>query len=163
MAACTPTTEPGGNTRILEQAIATKNVQQARIALTRGANMSNTNPDAIPLLRVTSVPNGANPTPDDTMAKELVIAGAPLHVTDTAGNTPVHCAVKHGNVRLTLLLLKNGAPVNVHNNFHQTPLDIAIGNRHRVLANILRHNNAQVTNEQMQDLWFFNLMTGRNV
>ena len=61
--------------------------------------------------------------------KLLIEAGAQLHTTDNAGNTPLHHAVQHCARRAVEALLLAGAKVNVKNRAKQTPLALAKNSR----------------------------------
>uniref|UniRef100_A0ABD2VT94 Uncharacterized protein n=1 Tax=Trichogramma kaykai TaxID=54128 RepID=A0ABD2VT94_9HYME len=70
-----------------------------------------------------------DPADDDLVEGILTICGegerlVPLDGTDKLGNTPLHLAMQHGNKRVALWLLEEGANPNVPNAKGLTPLHI---------------------------------------
>lgn len=142
-------------TNILHNAIDENEVQRTCIAINSGAHMVSEDHDNTPLIRAIGTYNADHATLRDEIAERLVRAGAPLHIADRAGNTPLHCAIAQGNRRLVELFLVRGANVHARNNAHQTALDIALRNaqthlQNRPLVTLLINNGAHLTDEQMR-------------
>jgi len=65
-------------------------------------------------------------TEDESTPRELILAGAIIHVTDNAGCTPLHLAVQSGLIETVTLLLEKGAVASAKNNAALTPLYCAL-------------------------------------
>lgn len=64
--------------------------------------------------------------PSKDIAKELLRAGADLHMADIEGNTALHYALKDGAIDNARYLIKKGADYNRANNRGVTPVQIAV-------------------------------------
>ncbi|KAH9210814.1 putative ankyrin repeat domain protein [Leptodontidium sp. 2 PMI_412] len=65
-------------------------------------------------------------TEDESTPRELILAGANIHITDAAGSTPLHLAVQAGLFETTSLLLEKGAFPSAKNNAELSPLSYAL-------------------------------------
>ncbi|KAJ5675172.1 uncharacterized protein N7477_005106 [Penicillium maclennaniae] len=63
---------------------------------------------------------------ESSSAIDLIEAGANVHAIDHSGNTPLHHAIIHGNVRITKVLLERSASVSKRNNEGCTPMGEAL-------------------------------------
>lgn len=60
------------------------------------------------------------------LAKILIKEGADIHYSvRPSRDTPLHVAAAHGNTRMVLLLLENGAHIEAKNSFDETPFQLA--------------------------------------
>ena len=82
---------------------------------------------------------------------KLVLSGrvnggvSAVNLTDKCGNTPLHLAVRQGNVENAQLLIERGADVNAKGNCGNTPLFEAVVNEHIRLIELLSDKGAKVT------------------
>ncbi|MFQ5519019.1 MAG: ankyrin repeat domain-containing protein [Mariprofundus sp.] len=56
--------------------------------------------------------------------KQALALGIDINVQDTAKNTALHLATKHGHQQSMLLLIEAGAELNIQNDFDSTPLHL---------------------------------------
>ncbi|KAJ2089939.1 hypothetical protein IW138_003069 [Coemansia sp. RSA 986] len=77
-----------------------------------------------------------------------------LEVTcyDYAGQTPLHCAVRTGQLPCARFLLKRGASVHVLSRQGHTPLFAAISSRHSEMVNLLLQAGAHFSDAELRDL-----------
>ncbi|KAI9506802.1 asparaginase-domain-containing protein [Coemansia spiralis] len=77
-----------------------------------------------------------------------------LEVTcyDYAGQTPLHCAVRAGQLPCARFLLKRGASVHVLSRQGHTPLFTAINSRHPEMVNLLLQAGAHFSDAELRDL-----------
>ncbi|KAJ2557842.1 hypothetical protein EV175_001106, partial [Coemansia sp. RSA 1933] len=77
-----------------------------------------------------------------------------LEVTcyDYAGQTPLHCAVRAGQLPCARFLLKRGASVHVLSRQGHTPLFAAISSRHSEMVNLLLQAGAHFSDAELRDL-----------
>ncbi len=68
------------------------------------------------------------------ITEQLITKGADIQSEDDSGNTPLHLAVKSGNISLVDLLLSKGAKVNAVNKYGETPL-IMTANKYKCSKN----------------------------
>ena len=61
----------------------------------------------------------------DLCIRRLIQAGVRLNLRDAEGNTALHYTVMAGNSELSVLLVQNGANVDLKNEEEQTPMDLA--------------------------------------
>ncbi|PPL00330.1 Ankyrin repeat-containing protein [Parapedobacter indicus] len=74
----------------------------------------------------------------DGIAKMLIEAGAEVNVLQTSRTSPLHLAAQNGNIDLIILLLENGARVEIKNDMGKTASDLAAEKRHVEIAEILK-------------------------
>jgi ankyrin repeat protein len=70
-----------------------------------------------------------------------------IHVCDTDGSTPLHCATWKGHLNVVELLLRFGADVNARNNndhWGTTPLHAAAHANQRTIAQLLIAQGADI-------------------
>lgn len=72
------------------------------------------------------VGNSYHVTDDESTPQELILAGANIHVADTAGSTPLHLAAQSGLVETATLLLGKGASASTLNEEGLSPLYYAL-------------------------------------
>jgi ankyrin repeat protein len=65
-------------------------------------------------------------TEDESTPRELLLAGADIHVTDNTGSTPLHLATQSDLSKTLTLLLKRGASASTKDNAGLTPLYYAL-------------------------------------
>ncbi|KAJ2617718.1 hypothetical protein EV177_000396 [Coemansia sp. RSA 1804] len=77
-----------------------------------------------------------------------------LEVTcyDYAGQTPLHCAVRAGQLPCARFLLRRGASVHVLSRQGHTPLFTAISSRHPEMVNLLLQAGAHFSDAELRDL-----------
>lgn len=63
---------------------------------------------------------------DKDMLKELIRAGADIHMADREGNTVLHYVLKNGDGETARYLIKKGADYNRPNNSGETPAQLAV-------------------------------------
>src|SRR5690606_12521044 len=73
----------------------------------------------------------------DGIAKMLIEAGGEVNVLQTSRISPLHLAAQTGNIDLIILLLENGASVEIKNEMCKTASDFADEKRHPDIANFL--------------------------
>ena len=74
---------------------------------------------------------------DKDMIKELIQAGADIHVIDQEGNTGLHYALQSGNIEVARYLIKKGADYNHSNNDGETPVQIAVENGYETVLELM--------------------------
>ena len=72
-----------------------------------------------------------------SVAKLLVEGGADVNVFQASRITPLHLAAQQGQIDTIILLLENGAMVDVKNDFGQTAADLATERGHVEIGQIL--------------------------
>lgn len=115
-----------GNTPLI-YAVQKGHVDMVRMLLLRGAN-----PDIRGKLGDTALHAAACLT-HTTIARILIAGGADLEIqnspvnnmTMTGQGTPLHVAVRHGNLKLSRLLIRSGANIQAKNVDGDTPLHLA--------------------------------------
>ncbi|KAJ1741953.1 hypothetical protein LPJ79_003215 [Coemansia sp. RSA 1821] len=77
-----------------------------------------------------------------------------LEVTcyDYTGQTPLHCAVRSGQLPCARFLLKRGASVHVLSRQGHTPLFAAISSRHPEMVNLLLQAGAHFSDAEIRDI-----------
>ncbi|KAJ2851248.1 hypothetical protein IWW36_001269 [Coemansia brasiliensis] len=77
-----------------------------------------------------------------------------LEVTcyDYTGQTPLHCAVRSGQLPCARFLLKRGASVHVLSRQGHTPLFAAISSRHPEMINLLLQAGAHFSDAEIRDI-----------
>ena len=75
-------------------------------------------------------------------AEVLIAKGANLNQLDTNLETPLHGAVREGHLRMTLLLLTNGADVNIVSPCSATALHVATIYRGTDIAKVLKEHGS---------------------
>lgn len=97
-----------------------QNISSAEEILTlfldRGVNVNHRDHDGMTALMLYT---------DKDMAKELLRAGADIHMADNEGNTALHYALLDGSEEAARYLIKKGADYNRANNQGETPAQIA--------------------------------------
>ena len=97
-----------------------QNISSAEEILTlfldRGVNVNHRDNDGVTALMLYT---------DKDMAKELLRAGADIHMADNEGNTALHYALLEGSEQAARYLIKKGADYNRANNQGETPAQIA--------------------------------------
>ena len=74
---------------------------------------------------------------EDTIQKLIEAKKCNVNEEDDHRTRPVHVAASQNEVNILKLLVKNGARVDVEDDFKQTPLSLAIKNGHDVAANFI--------------------------
>lgn len=74
----------------------------------------------------------------DSIAKMLIEAGAEVNVLQASRTSPLHLAAQTANIDLIILLLENGALVEIKNDMGKTASDLAAEKGHTEIANILK-------------------------
>jgi ankyrin repeat protein len=78
------------------------------------------------------------------VAEVLIKNGAEVNAKAThVGYAPLHLAVGSGHKAVAELLIANRAEVNTKTKHEETPLDLAISNRHEELADLLRKHGGK--------------------
>ena len=75
-------------------------------------------------------------------AEVLIAKGANLNQLDTNLETPLHGAVREGHLGMTLMLLTNGADVNIVSPYSATPLHVATIYRRTDIAKVLKEHGS---------------------
>ncbi len=79
----------------------------------------------------------------DAVAKMLKADPALVKTTNDQGRTALHLSAHEGHMEVVKLLVKNGADVNLHEEFYQlTPLHMAVWKGHTEVAEFLLDNGA---------------------
>ncbi|MNY67310.1 Ankyrin repeat protein [compost metagenome] len=68
----------------------------------------------------------------------LINAGANVNVVQQAGFTPLHAAAQQGDIELIILLLENGAEVDIRMEGGKLPADLAREKGFAEIAEILK-------------------------
>ncbi|MBL8953567.1 MAG: ankyrin repeat domain-containing protein, partial [Myxococcaceae bacterium] len=92
--------------------------------------------DSLTVLLAAGCPLGdalARSVGDPAIVKFLLTKGAKATAKNGQGETPLHAAVRYGNVDSARALLAAGAAVNAASNDGTTPMDLAVGLRDRAL------------------------------
>jgi ankyrin repeat protein len=63
---------------------------------------------------------------DVTSARILIERGAEIHIRNIEGDTPLHQAIRWGEIELVRLFLKHGANPNLPNYYSRTPTNLAL-------------------------------------
>lgn len=74
----------------------------------------------------------------DGIAKMLIEAGAEVNVLQASRISPLHFAAQNGNIDLIILLLENGARIEIKNDLGKTASDLAAEKGHTEIADILK-------------------------
>ncbi len=70
-------------------------------------------------------------------AELLISKGADLNVTDSKGQTPLHCVAARGMKEIAAKMIANGAKKNVKDNEGKTPLNLASDSEHEEVVKLL--------------------------
>ncbi len=74
----------------------------------------------------------------DTIAKMLIEAGAEVNVVQNSRISPLHIAAQQGNIDLIIILLENGANIQIQNDQGKTASDLAAEKGFHEIAEILK-------------------------
>jgi ankyrin repeat protein len=128
--------------RMLYPAIENGSTATVRLLLAAGADPS-ASPYATPVLSL-AVRKG-----DAELVGVLIAAGAPVDVTDSAGDTPLYSAVVACKVATCRLLLANGADVNRMDRAGRSPLHSAVERGNLPMCQFLIRNGADAYHPDM--------------
>ncbi|XP_044738611.1 ankyrin-1-like isoform X4 [Chrysoperla carnea] len=78
------------------------------------------------------------------IAKLLLTSGSEVNSYQNSSNTPLHFAVKNGDIEIIKMLLVRGANINAQNIFGVTPLHEAIENNDQEIIELLLKHEADV-------------------
>jgi len=81
---------------------------------------------------------------DEAIVRDLLIAGASVHIKSNLGDTALHWAIKKQNVAITQLLISHQADVNATDQHQMTPLHWAIIRKQLAMAIVLLNAGADV-------------------
>jgi len=82
------------------------------------------------------------------MATRLLLDhGADENMQSSCGWSPLHASVEQGFFEVSQLLIGVGSNINLRNEIHETPIYIAVKNKHDQLIEILLECNADVSME----------------
>jgi ankyrin repeat protein len=84
---------------------------------------------------------------------QLIKAGAPLNLLDTAGDSPLHLAVRTRSIDLISELLEAGAPVFVCNNSGLTPCEVMSIEDYYLLMPLFQRYNAPCDSVSEPPVW----------
>jgi len=119
--------------KVLSESMNTADISELRELIKDGCNVNTTNKYGATPLWV------ASRTGHTEIFKMLLEAGAEVNFTYVDGITPLITASQSGNIEIVKLLLKAGADVNsAHKISDETPLLIALLNKHSDIVTILR-------------------------
>jgi ankyrin repeat protein len=84
---------------------------------------------------------------NDTAAlNRLIFKGFDIDLVDVLEGAPIHCAVEHGSVECLKILIENGADLNCRSiQKSETPVQIAVRVRNRVIYDILTSHDVDLT------------------
>ena len=103
---------------------------------------------------------------NDELLPELLLKGADVNARDNQGNTPLHHAVRKGDMKAIQSLLQAGADVNATNEKGETPLHVVYQTKpeqmHDIIACLLR-NESDVDAQDNEGNTPLHLLTRRNV
>jgi ankyrin repeat protein len=115
------------------------NADVAKILIDSGAD-ANIDFEGVNLLHVAALYGG-----NKAVTELLIVNGLDVNARCTKSGTtkditPLLTAAAKGNIEVTETLIKNGADVNAKAYNGKTPLDLAISNEHKELADLIRKN-----------------------
>eukprot|EP00347_Sterkiella_histriomuscorum_P009628 403340479 len=93
--------------------------------------------------------------------EEFIEMGANINTQDFQGWTPLHCAAFLGDIKISKLLLKNAASLDIKDSEGRIPIEVAIMNAHiqddnSVSALLLKHNSP-LSLDHWQQLLIFSM------
>ncbi len=107
--------------KVLYLAAAFKGANEINDLVTRGANPNHLEFNDAPLH--SAIDNNDHPIP---VVLALLDYGAnPNLQNKLTGETPLHLAIREGNMELAILLIENGADLTIENIYQQTPMQLA--------------------------------------
>jgi len=80
---------------------------------------------------------------DTAQVKEILRDAAKEEIRLAYEWTPLHVAAKRGNIDVVAAIIDAGADINATSDMHQTPLDIALKQGHKAVAELLRKKGAR--------------------
>lgn len=130
--------------RVLGLAVASGNLQIAKVAIKRGADVRLPDAHGTPLLTV-AVSKGHY-----DVVELLLDSGASIDAHDTHGWTPLMHAAHNGLTPIVRLLLQRGADVEWEDDNHQTALTLAQWGGHDDVEKILKHGDVPTPETPVQ-------------